>query len=532
MIFHPGVLFRSAAVTVTALLALTGPLQAAAVGVNPVTTTTAPVAVFMPDDARATLAFGLSSITERYLDSISAHAMAVEGLRGLSAIDAGLAVRETDGQVILSSPHRDILALPAPPEDDTEAWARLLVEMVLNARVVSPLLASVDNEGVYQAVFDSVLSRLDHFSRYAGAKEADEQRAGRNGFGGVGIRYLIHPERLEVQEVVPDTPASKAGLQSGDSIIGIDGESVFTIGQARQDFRERLRGPIDSRLTLTINRQGDVQDILLQRGLVVPVTVTLEGLDDGVAHIRISSFNRRTGDAVEEIIAEARDTLGQRFRGILLDLRGNPGGLLDQAVVVADLFMTRGRIVFTRGRHPDALQSYSARTGDIADGLPIAVTLDGGSASAAEIVAAALQDSGRAVVVGSSSYGKGTVQTVLQLPNRGEMTLTWSRFHSPSGYALHGLGVMPTVCVENSSETVDRAINATLAGTSRIPAQLAQWRNTPLEDTRTRQQLRTICPPTDQRSWTVDTQAALRLLSDHALYARALSLTTPQSASR
>lgn len=527
MNFRPGVLFCGTLAAATALFVLSGPLPAVAANLA-----TAPVATFQPDDARTTLTFGLANITERYLDSISAHAIAIEGLRGLSTVDAGLSVREKDGQVILSSPHRDILALPSPPEEDCEGWSRLLVEMVLNARVVSPLLASADNEVLYQAVFDSILSHLDHFSRYAGAKEADEQRAGRNGFGGVGIRYIIHPDRLEVQDVVRDTPAADMGIKVGDSITRIDGETVSAIGQARQDFRERLRGPIDSALTLTVDRQGAVSDIVLHRGLVVPTTVTLDGLSDGVARIRISSFNRRTGDALEEAVADARAKLGKDFRGIMLDLRGNPGGLLDQAVVVADLFMTRGRIVFTRGRHPDALQSYSARDGDVADGLPIVVMLDGGSASAAEIVAAALQDSGRAVVVGSASYGKGTVQTVLQLPNRGEMTLTWSRFHSPSGYALHGLGVMPTVCVADNTETVDDALNHTLAGTSKVPSQLALWRSTPLEDIRARQDLRSICPPTDQRSWTVDTDTALRLLTDHALYARALSLTMPQSASR
>lgn len=487
---------------------------------------------FHADEAERVFSYGFDIIQERALEDVDARTLALEGLRGLSSIDPALTVEVQDGVVRLSTVDRVLAAYDAPGENNADAWAALTVRLTSAAQTVSPALAETGNEEIYEAVFDSLLSTLDHFSRYAGAEEARRHREQRNGFGGVGIRYRIEPAWLQIDEVLPETPAAGAGLRDGDRVLRIDGVPVSVIGAKRGDIRDQLRGPIDSQLSLTIDRGGREREIVLRRGLVVPQTAFLDSTDDGIAHIRLTSFNQRTTRGVAEAMDQAKRRLGRSLRGVLLDLRGNPGGLLDQAVGVSDLFLTHGRIVFTKGRHPEARQSYSAHGGDIADGLPMTVLLDGRSASAAEIVSAALQDSGRAVLVGSSSYGKGTVQTVIRLPNQGEMTLTWSRFHSPSGYALHGLGVMPTVCVATRDDAPDDAVIAALSTATEVSSHLAQWRSTPLADKAGRQGLRDLCPPQSHSDWTNDLAAARDLLMDHAKYARALSLTAPQSARR
>jgi len=490
------------------------------------------VAAFPSTEAEKVLSYGFDVISERYLEPVTVEQLALGGLRGLGALDPGLAFSLRDDSIELSTAERVVASFKTPRSDNADAWADIAVKLTVAARSVSPALAKASAEDVYAAVFDAILSDLDHFSRYASAAEARSNRARRNGFGGVGIRYTLDDGRLNIHEVLPETPASRIGLRSGDVITHIDGAPVAGLGD-RDAISERMRGPMNSALRLTILRSGETtgNELVVKRGLVVPQTVTLESTTDGVVHLRISSFNQRTAKGVQEQVDKAKRLLGRDMRGVLLDLRGNPGGLLDQAVSVSDLFVNQGRIVFTRGRHPEAMQSYSARTGDAINGLPIVVMLDGRSASAAEIVGAALQDSGRAVVIGSSSYGKGTVQTVIRMPNDGEMTLTWSRFHSPSGYALHGLGVMPTVCVTEASASADTVLASVALSSNPIANQLAQWRSTPLEDKEGRQNLRTLCPPTNQADWTSDTEVAHRLLADHALYARALSINGEKSAS-
>ncbi|MGC2856293.1 S41 family peptidase [Novispirillum sp. DQ9] len=488
-------------------------------------------ATFPTAEAERVLSFGFDVIAERYLEPVTVEQLALDGLRGLGQLDPGLAIAMRDHNVELSTAERVVASFKAPAPDDSQDWADVAVRLTVAARSVSPALAKASAEDVYAAVFDAILADLDHFSRYASAAEARSNRARRNGFGGVGIRYSVENDRLDIREVLPETPASRIGLRIGDAITHIDGAPVGTLGD-RDAISERMRGPMNSALRLTVIRAGEsvASDMTIRRGLVVPQTVTLENTDDGVATIRITSFNQRTAKGVSEALDKAKRQLGRDMRGVLLDLRGNPGGLLDQAVSVSDMFINQGRIVFTRGRHPEAMQSYSARTGDTVNGLPVVVLLDGRSASAAEIVAAALQDSGRAVVIGSASYGKGTVQTVIRMPNDGEMTLTWSRFHSPSGYALHGLGVLPTVCVTDAAASADTLLANVASASTPLASQFALWRSTPLEDKQARQDLRTLCPPTNQADWASDTEVARRLLSDHAMFARALSATAVKSA--
>jgi carboxyl-terminal processing protease len=505
---------------------------------------------FYPDQAEHMVHYIFDTINERYLEPVQIGTLAVEGLRGLGSIDGGLVVTQNGSTLVMTSADRVIATLTAPDPESIDAWSETVVDLISSARSQSQALLQADNEAIYEAVFDAMLAHLDHFSRYAGAYEARSNRESRSGFGGVGIRYNVENGHLNVEDVLSETPAERAGLLVGDKITDIDGVSIVAINEQGGSIRDRLRGPINSPLRLGVLRGETTFHVDLNRGLVVPETVHLDDVSEGVARIKLSSFNHHTTSSLIEAFEQAQKQSPQPLRGIVLDLRGNPGGLLDQAVSVADLFMHRGRIVFTKGRHPEAAQSYNARAGDIANDLPIVVLVDGRSASAAEILAAALQDSGRGVVVGSTSYGKGTVQTVVRLPNDGEMTLTWSRFHSPSGYALHGLGVLPSICITTEAEAPSEAIAISLNGTAHlgisgavpstendplrqpIGVHMAEWRSTPLWDSKARTHLRNFCPPRSQDKWAADIGAAYELINDRALYAQALALTGPQSAHR
>lgn len=490
-----------------------------------------PHAPYDTAEAEKTFSFGYTSIVERHLDRVNAAGVAMEGLRGLGSIDPEIGVSRLDGKVLLNAGDKVVAEYPSPSDDDVRAWARLTVTVALDARGVSPAMEKADVEQVYEAVFDATLSKLDVFSRYSGVKEAREHRASRNGFGGVGIKFDLVEGDAKVVEVMDETPAAKAGMQVGDILTHIEGETLA--GFAKEDISKRLRGPVASDLTVTVRRGFKPLDLALRRALIVPPTVTAQ-LKDGIAEFKITSFNQRTANSLATELKHIRAKAGAELKGVILDMRGNPGGLLDQAVAMADLFMTHGPIVSTRGRHPLASQAYDAREGDLAEDLPVVVLVDGKSASAAEIVTAALQDAGRAVVVGTNSYGKGTVQTVIRLPNDGEMTLTWSRFHTPTGYALHGLGVLPTICTADDKATPaglkEGVVHATAAAPAPVTANLSLWRHAKLEETDLRKQLRATCPSAKHGDAKLDTELAEQLLTDQDLFARALSLSAPAEA--
>ena len=470
------------------------------------------------------LSFAFESIRDRYLTDVKIDQLAQEGLHGLSAIDPALVTdRGEMGRIILK--YQDHLAAeyPAPGPDDTTGWAALIMTVAKDAQSLSANLAKADNEKIYEAVLDACLARLDIFSRYAGRAEAAEHRAARNGFGGIGVRYDVHPEDIVLVEVLPDTPAATAQLKVGDHVTAVDGQPLAGLDQA--EVSRRLRGPVASTVALTVRRDPQHADtVSLRRGHIVPQTVRMV-MQDGIATIAVTSFNQDTAANLTKDVVEAKSSPG--FKGVVLDMRGNPGGLLDQGVAVADLFMDHGRIVTTRGRHPASMQSYDAKPGDIGEDVPLVVLVDGKSASAAEIVASALQDAGRAVVVGTNSFGKGTVQTVIRMPNDGEMTLTWSRFFSPSGYALHGLGVLPAVCTADEHADAKALLASLSMDHSQVPAEIAGWRASQVEATDQRGKMRSACPAAKHADAAIDGAVARQLINDDTLLAQALALTTP-----
>jgi carboxyl-terminal processing protease len=281
-----------------------------------------------------------------------------------------------------------------------------------------------------------------------------------------------------------------------------------------------LRGPILSSIEVTVYRPTLAQkrNYHLRRELVILPTVKVSR-DAGIVVLQVASFNQNTTQQVVEALGAVKREMGPRLRGIVLDLRGNPGGLLDQAVSLSDVFIANGPIVSTVGRHPASRQFFEASGDSVVPQVPVVVLINGGSASSSEIVAAALQDVGRAVIVGSTSYGKGTVQTVLRLPNDGELTLTWAQLVAPSGYLLHDHGVVPNLCTSDLSDD-DNSVQVALQRASGSAGPSTPPRRRAGLDEQAWSQLRHSCPPR-QGDHQIDVNVAKRLLADPVLYSRA-----------
>lgn len=480
---------------------------------------------FPTQAAAETFSVGYGNIASKYIEPVPISQLAVEGMRGLGVLDPALTVRQAEGQIVLAAGDGDVARFPAPSDDDPGAWATLTVEVSRAGRNVSTDLHDASIEQIYEAVFDGALSRLDPYSRYAGREEAGRNRANRDGFGGIGIRFQARNGLFRITEVMEGTPAETAGLAIDDRITHIDGAP--TAGLPLKDVIERLRGPLESPISVTVARDGVENPLVfaMTRVHIVPTSVTAS-FEDGLLTLTVHRFNRATADVAGRKIDATRRRHGEALVGIVLDLRDNPGGLLKEAIRLADLFLTQGEIVTTQGRHPDSMQHYEAEEGDIAAGLPLVVLVDGRSASAAEIAAAALQDRGRAVVIGTTSFGKGTVQTVVRLPNDGEFTLTWSRFVMPSGYLLHELGVHPTVCTSGTSTDSADPLGVAVASRDEAAGILVAWRTVDFADETRRRELRAACPA-QRRPQPGDLDVARRLLKDRALYARVLGLANP-----
>lgn len=480
-----------------------------------------------PSPADSLFASAYRQILEYYLDPVSLETLVLAGITKLDTADGGFAVSRVGRNILFLDHGTEFARRPIPRDDDADGWAETTAAAIAGGRMHVPELARIGDEEIYQRIFDGITGKLDRFSRYAGRDQAREQRAARDGFGGIGVTLDYSDPNPRISSVVPDGPSAKAGIEVDDRVVAIDGAPVTSLSQ--QELVERLRGPVDTKVWLTLNRPMRDQpfDLAVTRALIVQPTVTASH-EGGIAIFRIEGFNVSTAESLQRLIDQQRAALGRSLKGVVLDLRDNPGGLLDQAADVASKFLDRGEIVSTRGRNPTAVQDFQATDEDHFRGLPLAVLVNGGSASASEIVAAALQDDGRAVVIGSSSYGKGTVQMVLRLENSGELTLTWARLYAPSGAVLHEHGVVPVFCTSLPVDPLEPPADAAVkvqriidAGTHPAAGVQARPRATLAEADWA--QLREACP-VDTRDSSLDMKVAERVLLDRRLYAQALAL--------
>lgn len=478
---------------------------------------------FGHDPAATLFADVFHQIHEFYLQPLTAETLALAGLAKLDQADQSFTSAEIGHTVVFFDKDVAIEHLATPEPDDADGWATVVSTALADARRHAPDLAGASDEALYQKIFDGILPKLDRFTRYAGGEAGRDQRASRDGFGGIGITLDYSDGEPRVSTITPGSPASRE-LKVDDRLAMIDNADVQS--WTERQVIDHLRGEAGTRVTLTVKRPGRSSPVtaILKRALIVNPTVTTER-EDGIAIFHVSSFNSGTAQALGEAIAQTQKELGRQWKGVILDLRGDPGGLLEQATGVAGLFIEHGEVVSTRGRNPAATQDFEAHGGDQTHGLPLVVLVNGGSASSAEIVAAALQDHSRAVLVGSSSYGKGTVQRVLTLTNQGEMTLTWARLYTPDHYVLHEHGVVPVFCTSRAgaSETAEEP-------SARIPAIIEHALHPQGVEAKSRAslddqdwiKLRHDCPTQTEEN-PLDLRLAKRLLRDPSLYAAALS---------
>jgi carboxyl-terminal processing protease len=315
-------------------------------------------------------------------------------------------------------------------------------------RVRADYVTPVSDENLIESAINGMLTSLDPHSNYLNEKDFNDMKVQTRGeFGGLGIEVSMENGLVKVVSPIDDTPAARAGLKPGDLITRLDGQPV--LGMTLPQAVEKMRGPVNSDIKLTIRRAGrNPFDVTLTRAKIKIQSVRSHLIDSDIGYIRITSFSEQTDVGLSEAMKDLRAKSGDKLRGIVLDLRNNPGGLLDQAVAVANAFLNQGEIVSTRGRHADDAQRFDARPGaDIAAGLPVVVLINGGSASASEIVAGALQDHHRAVLLGTRSFGKGSVQTIIPLPGHGAMRLTTARYYTPSGRSIQAQGIEPDIVV-------------------------------------------------------------------------------------
>jgi carboxyl-terminal processing protease len=358
------------------------------------------------------------------------------------------AVGAVAGIVMTSQFAAPILAQES--DDSASVYQQLDLFGDIFERIRAGYVEEVDEKELIQAAINGMLSSLDPHSSYLPPDDFDDMRVQTRGaFGGLGIEVTQENGFVKVVSPIEGTPAERAGIQPGDFITHVDGETV--LGLTLNDAVDLMRGPVGSEITITVTREGTAEpfDVVITRETIT-ISAVRSRLEDNAVILRVTTFNEQTFPNLRDQLAEQVEAAGgmENVAGFILDLRNNPGGLLDQAISVTDAFLESGEIVSTRGRDPRDSERYNATPGDLAEGKPIVVLINGGSASASEIVAGALQDHRRAMVVGTQSFGKGSVQTIMPVQGEGAMRLTTARYYTPSGRSIQALGVAPDVIVE------------------------------------------------------------------------------------
>jgi carboxyl-terminal processing protease len=344
-----------------------------------------------------------------------------------------------------------LVAYPAaaPAAGNEETFRQLELFGDIFERVRSFYVDETADKELIESAINGMLQSLDPHSSYLNEESfRDMQVQTRGEFGGLGIEVTMEQGFVRVVSPIDDTPAARAGIEAGDLITHLDGGTVLGLNLA--DAVDKMRGRVGSDIKLTIRREGREPFQVTVTRDVIRIQSVRSRIEGEVGYLRVTTFNEQTETGVKREISKMREELGDSMIGLVLDLRRNPGGLLDQAIKVSDAFLERGEIVSTRGRDENDAQRFNAKTGDLINGLPMVVLINGGSASASEIVAGALQDHSRAVVMGTQSFGKGSVQTIMPIPGHGAMRLTTAAYFTPSGRSIQKTGVTPDIVVQQA----------------------------------------------------------------------------------
>jgi carboxyl-terminal processing protease len=460
----------------------------------------------------------------RTLEAVTAGQLAMWGLGGLTSIDPALSTIVRDPNLLLLVHGRLALEVTAQGQDASGSWARAAAAIVGAAYASSPAMRQAGQAAITKTLFDEMLAHIDPYSRYIPPLEAANDRDRRVGHAGIGVTLTQHGRIVAVRDVVIGGPAALAGMGPGDVIQWVDGHTA--LNRNEKAVESLLDGPEGTELRMGwISRDGSSKGATLTRVMTPPETVFPRREGD-VEIVQITGFSQTTDDHVIQVI---HDSLrGPRpVTGIILDLRGNRGGLLRSSVATANTFLPAGVVVRSSGRAPETTRIWMSGGGEIAKTERIVVLVDGGTASAAEILAAALADRGRAVVMGSSTFGKGVVQTIDPLPDGGELFLTWSRILAPRGWPIQSLGVMPQVCTSLGDEAVRRQLAALAAGSWQMEAAVKAHRaaRAPLTPDQI-VSIRERCPAADPRE--DDVTFAKALLDSPSSYAAALQEPMPE----
>lgn len=459
----------------------------------------------------------LGFIAPRALDPVTVPGLTLWGLHGLTALDPDLMVDRLDGVIRVLASGRLLARVPVPATDAPASWAGVAAQLSAVAWVASPTLRRAGTERMIAAFFDEMLDHLDPYSRYIAPVQAATDEEQRTGEAGLGVTLAARGRAIVVAEAISDGPASLAGIRPGDRILSVDGDATRGVDPA--DVDNWLAGPEDTDVTLEVQSPRGRRRVTLTRAQVPEENVFASRAGPALV-VRISSFTARTGTRLAAAL-QAAVAYRDPPTAVVLDLRGNRGGLVREAVGVADALLPAGLVAVTRGRDPASNRAWRSTDGQLDPGLPVIVLVDGRTASAAEIVAAALADRGRAVVVGSTTLGKGLVQTITRLPSGGELALSWSRVLAPRGWPIQGIGVLPQVCTSRGEAAMNRQLALLAGGVQPMAAALALARDArapvPLTEMIA---IRDACPAAEGTS--LDLRAAERLIAQPAAYAAAL----------
>jgi carboxyl-terminal processing protease len=463
-------------------------------------------------------ATALAFMAPRTLEPVAVSQLTLWGLHGLTALDPELTADQRDGKLRLAAKDRVLMLRPPPPESDVNGWASAAADLAAAAVTASAPARRAGTQGVVQSFFDELFNHLDPYSRYVAPRDAGEDRERRSGQAGAGLGLVRRGNAIVVAEAISDGPGALAGIRPGDIIVSVDNRT--TQGKEAPTVSSWIAGPEETMVVIAWRgRDGRIRSAELERAMVPPETVFSQRVGDMLL-VRMTAFNRSTDDhlahAIEQGLQGAKPP-----EGIVIDLRGNRGGLLRQAVTAADALLRAGIVAITAGRDPEATRIWRSNAGQLAEDLPVVVLVDGRTASAAEILAAALADRGRGVVIGSSTLGKGLVQTIAPLPDGGELFVTWSRVLAPRGWPIQGLGVLPQVCTSLGQDSLAWQLAALAAGRQPMAQAIATHRaaRAPLTPTQVLA-IRSACPAAEGRDSDLDT--ARLLIHDPAAYAAAL----------
>ncbi len=454
----------------------------------------------------------------RILDPVPARDLALWGLHGISALDPALNVDLRGSRLRLMATSRVVFDRLAPTLDDAAGWGRAAAEIEGAAYGDSAAVRTAGTEGLIQGFFDEMFNHLDPYSRYEPSAPAEAERTKLSVDAGAGLGLTVRDHAVVVADLVPDGPGQQAGVHVGDRILSVDGHRPRP-GQL-DHVRAWLSGPEGTVVKLRVlGLDGVVQTMPLTLADIPPETVSSER-EGSLLLIRITSFTSNTAERLSEAL-EAGLAAKPPPAAIAIDLRGNRGGLLRQAITSVALLADHGIIASTAGRNPAASRDWRIDGGDLTHGLPVIVLVDGRTASAAEIMAAALADLSRGVVIGSATLGKGLVQAITRLPDGGELYVTWSRVLAPKGWPIQALGVLPQICTSTGRDQTSRALADLAAGRQPEAGILAASRaaRAPLPASRVLE-LRAACPAAEGADADI---AAAQFLTDHpAAYRAAL----------